>query len=294
MSSVSHTHTHTRFQYQFTFCTKKTRPQSSVWLTGHRNHKTVQHCEMLTRHGLGAVLSVGHCHFNRWTALWRTWQIWLQHFLFISWLYIIVVKLCGCEALSLRAFPALGLKWPRRPGVSRWFWTYSKCLRDAWGSAVIWQRKHALTLPCQCKQKHAVFTIVEERLQSLRDVTMQYQLFSLSSFFCPMQGQTLTHMSKRTCTTIRRAAAQRGTGKGYIKCLRAWIKGSHGTPLSVCPTCFWTRAMPRSFLCTWPDSPTVMFPQVSGQPKSSCLRMIKTPGSPPLSLVCQCCSVNSH
>lgn len=32
-------------------------------------YKTPQCCEMLTRRGLGAVLKLGQCHFNRWTIL---------------------------------------------------------------------------------------------------------------------------------------------------------------------------------------------------------------------------------
>lgn len=66
--SVTHTHTHT-LSVSVDILHQKTRPHSSAWLTGHRNYKTVQRCEMLTRRGLGAVLSVGRCHFNRWTTL---------------------------------------------------------------------------------------------------------------------------------------------------------------------------------------------------------------------------------
>lgn len=64
---VTHTRAHS-FSISSHSAPKK-QDLSSVWLTGHRNYKTAQHCEMLTRRGLGAVLSVGHCHFNRWTTL---------------------------------------------------------------------------------------------------------------------------------------------------------------------------------------------------------------------------------
>lgn len=55
-----HTHTHTLSISSHSAPRKQERCSLQETKT---IYKTGQRCEMLTRHGLGAVLSLGHCHF---------------------------------------------------------------------------------------------------------------------------------------------------------------------------------------------------------------------------------------
>lgn len=73
INQMLHTHSHEKYQFTFaTTMTKKRMVSLTVQYSSQETktiYKTPQCCEMLTRRGLGAVLKLGQCHFNRWTVL---------------------------------------------------------------------------------------------------------------------------------------------------------------------------------------------------------------------------------
>lgn len=76
------------------------------------------------------------------------------------------------------------------------------------GSTVIWQRKHALTLLCERKQRPVVFTTVVESLQFAGHAESAFLFVPVFMFCrCPCK-ESLAHRFKHTYTVIRRAVAQ--------------------------------------------------------------------------------------
>lgn len=80
----------------------------AVQITGNKTiYKTPQCCEMLTRRGLGAVLKLGQCHFNRYCDVMYDYTVALS---------------CShdCEALSA-VFCFLGVFTVKQPRDGSWY-----------------------------------------------------------------------------------------------------------------------------------------------------------------------------